>query len=135
VNLVGIRFSLGTASIKTLSADHESSLVKHYNSKYPDLHILHRADDAPINSRPNFLNINARYHSYLILDGRRLIPSKSRSNAPNSLVQMDLSGTRYVGQVFDILSHTQVAAPSPQYLLDVRWFKRFQEADTSPWDP
>lgn len=48
---------------------------------------------------------------------------------------MDHAETRYVGQVFDILGHTQAAAPSTQYLLDVWWFKQFEDADTSRWDP
>ena len=103
--------------MSTLSADQETALVNYYNTKLPHLQVLHCAGDVPTNSEPNLLSIRTRYHSYMVLDGHHILPSKSRTNAPNSIIQMALSGTRHVGQVFDILSHTQARTNGTEYLL------------------
>jgi hypothetical protein len=131
---VGVRFLLGVSTFAPLSSELETSLVSYYATKSPDLQVLHRAAETS-DPKPNFLNIRAHYHDHVVLDGRRLVPSHSQTHAPHAIVQMNLGGIQYVGQVFNIISHKQPGAAEFEFLLEVWWFKRASDIDTSPWDP
>lgn len=85
-------------------------------------------------ARPNFLVSRARSHKYLVLDGRRILPSQSLTKANNSIIQADFDGIRYAGQIIKIFAHEQPEVPGRSTLVSVRWFKRV-DVDTTKWDP
>lgn len=82
----------------------------------------------------NRLAMKAKYHSFIYLDGRRIEPSTKADRAPNSIIQMELMGTLFVGQVIGVLSHTQGQIGTGTFL-QVHWFRSNPEIDTSAWDP
>ncbi|KAH9928238.1 hypothetical protein B0H21DRAFT_712161 [Amylocystis lapponica] len=85
---------------------------------------------------PHFLNTNIRKHNYVVLDGRRIRPSRGQgSHSPDSIIQANFADKRYVGEVFEILTHYQHGIGLQTHLLYVRWFSRLTDVDTSPWDP
>ena len=134
--LATVRFSLGPSVTTTLRTEHEQSLIFYYNHTYPNIQVLHRAShELPSHSQPNFLTIKVQYHDYIILDGRRISASKSHTKAKESFVQMDIGSTHCVGQIFGILTHKQAGCAAPEHLLDVRWFERLRDVDTTPWEP
>ncbi|KAH9935850.1 hypothetical protein B0H21DRAFT_711539 [Amylocystis lapponica] len=83
-----------------------------------------------------------RQHIYLhfthaMLDGRRIFPSRGAGKyAPDSIIQANFANMRYVGEIFQILTHVQPGTPGgPNHILYVRWFSRLTDVDTSIWDP
>ncbi|KAF7372541.1 alcohol dehydrogenase [Mycena venus] len=132
---LGIRFSLGLAVLKELPAPFQQDLLEYYNTTYPDISIVSRAAD--IGSSPNhhFLHGSAQVHSHIILDGRRITSSTSLTDASSSIIQLDADGTRYVGQIYNIITHRQPGIKQPQHLLDIRWMRRLTDFDMSPWEP
>jgi len=109
-------------------------LVTFYNLAYPDAHVLDHSTISDDDQNTNFVTSKAKVHKYLVLDGRRITATESTISAPNSIVQTDFDGTRYVGQVFAILSHRQPRVNKDETVLDVRWLCRLGNADTSHWD-
>ncbi|KII90042.1 hypothetical protein PLICRDRAFT_29188 [Plicaturopsis crispa FD-325 SS-3] len=112
----------------------EELLVAYYYGLDRDAHVIGRAETTN-SATPNFVNGRAQFHDHVILDGRRIIPSSSLSKASASIVQADFGGTRYVGQVLEILTHQQAKIEGCSTLLRVRWFRRRGNTDTSAWDP
>lgn len=111
----------------------QSALLEYYNDAYPEACVC-----APGMSRVengNHLVLRAKFHTYLIKDGRRITPSSSPDNAPNSIIQMELDGQIFVGQVISIMQHYQFRIDRPSMLLHVRWFRRSIEVSTAEWDP
>ncbi|KAF7359564.1 alcohol dehydrogenase [Mycena venus] len=132
---LGTRFSMGLGTTKTLPNKLQTQLLQYYHATYPSVCIVDRAADTTGLVDPQFLNSSASFHQHVVLDGRRIKPSTSLDEAPDSLVQLDLDGTRYVGQVYNILTHNQAGLEDRHHLLDVRWFERHGDFDTSIWDP
>ena len=128
------KFSLATGVKKLLSLEQQQLLVNHYHDAYPDVHIVTRTALYP-SAHSKFIHGQAQFHNYLILDGRRIIPSSSVTHAPNSIIQADYGDTRYVTQVIDIITHHQPGIERDATLLNVRWFSRNENIDTSAWDP
>ncbi|THH06302.1 hypothetical protein EW145_g4183 [Phellinidium pouzarii] len=106
------RPSLGAHIMKTLSDDLQMSLLDYYNDVYPE----------------------ADFHTYIIIDGRRITPSTSATKAPNSIIQTEFDGQVYAGQVISVLTHSQFRIAQSTTLLHVHWFRRLTEVDTSLWD-
>lgn len=130
---VSRRFSLGPDVRRSLTARQEDHLVTFYSNSTPDARVIARTAST-LDDSPNFVSGSARFHSHIILDGRRIIPSTSLHKASASIVQADFSGTRYVGQVTEILTHQQPRVGERTTLLNVRWFRRHRKIDTTPWD-
>ncbi|KAJ7753057.1 hypothetical protein DFH07DRAFT_774194 [Mycena maculata] len=132
---LGTSFSMGISVSKELPTPLQHDILEYYNTTYPTLHIVDRAADVDHTTNPIFLHGTARVHTHFILDGRRITSSTSLDDASSSLVQLDADGTRYVGQVFNILTHHQQGLERPQCLLDVRWMRRLTDCDMSAWEP
>lgn len=118
----------------TLTLELQRHVVRYYSETQPDALVCSRSTHIP-GDDPNYLDSRATSHSHLILDGRRITPSKSVIKAPNSIIQIDLNGTRYVGQVIEIFSHKQDRVEGISILLYVKWFCRLSDVDTAAWDP
>ncbi|KAF7293363.1 alcohol dehydrogenase [Mycena kentingensis (nom. inval.)] len=131
----GIWFSLGPSANAQLDESVQVDLLEFYASSYPDPPIVARsAFEPPPNAQ--FLVGHARTHNYFIRDGRRINTSKTLGRkADSSIIQIDIAGTRYVGEVLRILTHHQTGVSKPQYLLDVRWLRRDTRSDMSAWAP
>ncbi|KAJ7712854.1 hypothetical protein B0H16DRAFT_1811810 [Mycena metata] len=129
------KFSLGLAVHRDLPPYLQRSILEYYNSTYPTTPIIARAAEIGSNTPHFFLHGSVTVHSYFILDGRRIASSTSMTDAASSLVQMDAGGTRYVGQIYNILTHHQPGLERPQWLLDIRWMRRCLDVDMSPWQP
>lgn len=131
---VGTKFSLGLAVTKELPSGLQRDILEYYNMTYPTVPIISRA--ATI-TQPgdHFLHSSVQVHKYLILDGRRITSSTSLTDASSSLIQLDAGGTRYVGQIYNILTHRQPGLEQSHYLLDIRWLRRCSDVDMSTWDP
>jgi hypothetical protein len=132
--LVDVRFSLGDAVRTFLSAEDQRNLVEYYQTTYPDACVIPRDTDTDT-ADANFLLSRSLTHKHLILDGRRILPSESLSNANSSIIQVDYDGTRYVGQLVKIISHDQPQVARRHHFASVRWFKRLDNFDTARWDP
>ncbi|KAJ7714112.1 hypothetical protein DFH07DRAFT_1016608 [Mycena maculata] len=132
---LGTSFSMGISVSKELPTPLQHDILEYYNTTYPTLHIVDRAADVDHTTNPIFLHGTARVHTHFILDGRRITSSTSLDDASSSLVQLDADGTRYVGQVFNILTHHQQGLERPQCLLYVRWMRRLTDCDMSAWEP
>ncbi|KAK6993189.1 alcohol dehydrogenase [Favolaschia claudopus] len=130
-----IRFSLGLAVTKELPVKYQNALLEYYNTTYPDIPIVARDAVAVDVQKEYFLHASAQVHPHVILDGRRVTSSTSLTQASSSIVQLDAAGTRYVGQVFDIITHRQPGVDKSQHLLYMGWMRRFNRFDMSPWDP
>jgi hypothetical protein len=131
---VDTRFSLGPYVMKTLDRKDLAHLVSFYRSTYPTAHVTDHSTITDDYRNTNFVSNKAKSHSHLILDGRRITPSNSLKSAPNSIIQVQLDGKRYVGQMFSILTHRQPGVNKDEILLDVRWFKRLENINTTHWD-
>ncbi len=80
-----------------LSVELQKRLVQHYHEVHPDTLVCSRTTRTP-SLDPNYVDSRATSHSHLILDGCCTLPSKSTVKVPNSIIQMELNGIRYVGQ-------------------------------------
>lgn len=109
------------------------ALVEYYSDAHPSANV--RMPTMSSQQESNSLVTRAKYHSYIIKDGRRITPCKSAEKAPNSIIQMELGGHIFVGQVLAIIQHHQFRIERPTILLYVRWFRRSDEVDTTEWDP
>ncbi|KAJ6536420.1 hypothetical protein DFH09DRAFT_1091380 [Mycena vulgaris] len=89
-----------------------------YNTTYPNIHIAHAADTG-YSGDHFFLHGSAHVHTQ---------PS-------SSLVQLDVSGVRYVGQIYNILTHHQPGLDRPHCLLEIRWMRRCVDFDMAAWNP
>ena len=129
-----MRFSLGPHTTQTLTRKDLTHLVSFYSSTYPEARVADHSTATDDFCNTNFVTNKAKRHKYLILDGRRIVPSESVFSAPNAIVQADLNGRRYVGQVFSVLTHKQRQVNKEETLMDVRWFKRLENVNTAHWD-
>ena len=129
---------MGPGKAKHLSLSQRRDLLGVYKRNFRDVPLILSGADNPTGCAV-YLNSSVIFHDYLVLDGRRIVPSSFSGYAPNSLVQCYINGVRHAGEVAVIISHTQpIAAGRPplrQHLIGVRWFKRDRAFDTSPWDP
>ena len=134
---VDTRFSLGPGAIQHLERHMQQHLLNFYRKDSQSIKICSRTSSAlPTNAA--YLSGSATFHSHIILDGRRIAPCPHKEKASNAIVQVDLNGTRYVGQVIAIITHTQSKIPIPtRTLLHVDWFVRCadEEIATTLWDP
>lgn len=126
---------MGIAVSKELPLGLQRDILEYYNTTYPTIPIVSRAADIANSSQSIFLHGSVQVHSHFILDGRRITSSSSQTGASSSLVQLDAGGVRYVGEVYNILTHRQPGLDRPNVLLDVRWMRRCVDFDTSVWDP
>ncbi|TDL17694.1 hypothetical protein BD410DRAFT_807179 [Rickenella mellea] len=120
------RFSLTSGSSQHLTAELQDQLLDYYCETHPDAQIIART--APSTATTHFLLSQVKFFKSVVLDGRRITASLlSSSRSPESLVQIDLQGHRYVGQ--------QPGINGIAELLNVRWFRRLTDIDTAAWDP
>lgn len=130
--LVDARFSLGASAFTTLSRQQQDQLMKFYESSYPNAKVVSRA--ASTNAiDPNFLNSHARTFMHIVVDGHRILPSSSLNNASSSLIQADIGGRCYIGQVMSIISHVQRHISREITLLEIRWLKEKLDVDMRDW--
>ena len=129
------RFSVGPSVLKTLDNDQLKNLLEFYATTHPDAQVLSRYADTHNFDAANFIHTRAKVHDHLILDGRKIVPSKSFKNSSSSIVQTKIDGTRYVGQVFSIITHKQTFVDKAETLLDISWFSPLIGMDTTLWDP
>ena len=109
-------------------------LVNHYEDAYPDARVV-SITTSETGRDLNFITGRAKFASHIVVDGRRILPSNSSSNAPNSIIQMEFNGELYVGQVTDIFTHHQRHVEKSLNFLRVLWFRRLTTLDTGIWDP
>ncbi|KAF7290474.1 alcohol dehydrogenase [Mycena kentingensis (nom. inval.)] len=130
-----ITFSLGPWANQPLDQAIQNDLLEFYAASIPSPPVVARNSAAhPANAV--FLYNQARIHDFFIRDGRRINTSKTLGQKANSsLIQIDLAGTRYVGEILRIMTHNQPGVAQSQHLLDVRWLRRDVEFDMSPWAP
>ncbi|KAG0707283.1 hypothetical protein DFH29DRAFT_995086 [Suillus ampliporus] len=97
---VNIRFSLGTHTKAGLSRNQQHQLIIHYQNTNPQACVVSVMTCASMeNLDLNYLLTCANFHNYIILNGRRVASSSLLVKASNSIIQVDLNDTRYVGQV------------------------------------
>jgi hypothetical protein len=130
-NLVGRKFTLALGIKKLLSLEQQISLIEHYHETHRSIAIHLRSNTVARN--PNFIHNYATSHKYLVLDGRRIIPSSSKTHAPNSIIQVTYGDRKFVGQVLDILTHRQPNIEEVT-LLEVRWFRSLENLSMNYWD-
>ena len=98
-------------------------LLRYYKERHPAARVRsHNALLSIDDRRPNFIKSNARSHKYILLQGRRIVPSDDKYSAPNSIIQSRFGGHTFVGQVIEILSHEQRGVPDTSIFVHVRWF-------------
>ena len=89
---------------------------------------------------PNFLNQKAFFHKYVVIGSKRITPSTDHFRAPNAIIQSYIRGpqgaAKYVGQVFNVITHRQARNRVPVTLLQVRWLRPLHGriVDTRIWD-
>ncbi|KAJ7231191.1 hypothetical protein C8J57DRAFT_1251282 [Mycena rebaudengoi] len=121
---LGTKFSMGMAVDKNLPPSLQGDILDYYNTTYPTIPIVAHAADTTNSPGPHiFLHGSALVHGHFILDGRRITSSTSETNTSSSLIQLDAGSTRYVGQIYNIITHKQPGLENPQFLLDVQWMK------------
>lgn len=81
------------------------------------------------------LAVMAKFHKFIILDGRRITPSTKADHAPDSIIQLEIDGELFVGQLTGIFSHTQRDVAGTGTFLRVQWFRPYPGIDTHAWDP
>ncbi|EMD32048.1 hypothetical protein CERSUDRAFT_77644 [Gelatoporia subvermispora B] len=134
---MGVHWALGPAARVMMDPTLQTQLLQYYDERYPQSQIVSTFAQQR-QPGETFLNTQVSIHDYLILRGRRITVSKFNGKSPDSLVQANFGGRRYVGEVEGILSHRQLMSETrlPEaYLLQVRWFSKLQDIDTSIWDP
>ncbi|KAH9911971.1 hypothetical protein B0H21DRAFT_714183, partial [Amylocystis lapponica] len=129
------RFSLDGGTQEVLERTLQLELRQFYEHKYPMIPIVDITCPSPPPAA-HFLHTTIRKHNHVVLDGRRIRPSRGQGTyAPDSIIQANFAGTRYVGEVFQVLTHFQPGVGRETHLLHVQWFRRLTGIDTSPWDP
>lgn len=130
------RFSPGPGSVDQLTNVLQSQLVEFYDTHHNYAKVCSLNAIIARNTVPNFISIRVEYLKYLILDGRRIVPTTDVYHAPNSIIQTRYNGGKFVGQVTNILKHSQRFIEGPIILLQVRWFKALEQnvLNTSIWD-
>ncbi|OCB85355.1 hypothetical protein A7U60_g7664 [Sanghuangporus baumii] len=132
------RFSAGPSSVDQLPNALQKHLVQFYETYHADARVYARNATFHHHTAlsPNFLSDRVEYLKYIILDGRRIIPSIDTFRAPNSIIQAQFNGGKIVGQVIRIIKHCQRFVEGSTILLHVRWFKPLERniLNTHPWD-
>ena len=128
------RFSLGPGTIKAVDRQLLTQLLKFYHTTHPDARVLDRSTFIHDITNANYINNQGTFRKYMFLNGRKISPSNSLDHAPNSIVQADFDGIRYVGQIFSIITHHQPLVEKDETLLVVPWFKRLENAESAHWD-
>lgn len=128
---------MGPGTRSALQIREQTQLLEHYNTIYPAANVFSRAT---LNIPPNstYLNDSAIFYEYVILGGRRIVPSRFDGRAGNSLLQINRGGTRFVGKLQLIISHMQAVdgcTTLRETLLGVRWLKRTSADISVVWDP
>jgi hypothetical protein len=110
-----------------LKPDVIAALVHHYAAHH-QLRIAHLLD---LNPEPGAMSINyyASFHQFVVIDGRRIIPSTCArqgrtSPARSALIKARIDDTFWYGEVLEIISHEQGDLP-PTTFVRVRWMKEF----------
>ena len=129
------RFSAGPYTTQAVDRKLQADLVQFYQNSYPDAHVVDRGAPVDDLSNANFLVNRAKFYSYIYLDGRRLTPSSSLTNASDSIIQAKIGDVHHVGQVFKIIGHKQESVDKKAMLLDVRWFRPLEVTSANPWAP
>ncbi|KZS99348.1 uncharacterized protein LAESUDRAFT_718710, partial [Laetiporus sulphureus 93-53] len=129
------RLTLGAGKRQQLSRAQQKMLLQYYSDHYPLVEIVDISTMSPQQGAV-FLTTTVYVHDYLVLDGRRITPSRGVGwKAPNSIIQINLGNTRYVGELRAIITHRQVNIQESQHLVHVEWFIDLANMDTSAWEP
>ena len=126
---------MGPSVLKSLDQGQLKHLLDFYTTTHPDAQVLPRHANVEDFDAANFIYTHAKVHDHLVLDGRKIVPSKSFKNSASSIIQTEIDGTRYVGQVFSIITHKQGSVDKAETLLEVSWFSPLIGMDTTLWDP
>ncbi|KAL5478281.1 hypothetical protein ACEPAI_2465 [Sanghuangporus weigelae] len=129
----GKKFSLGPGVDHRLDKELEIPVIDSYRETHPEGSIVSSSSDLMEHS--NVLFPFAKFHSYIIIEGRRIVPSQSAQKAPNAIIQMELHGVLSVGQVVKFFSHQQNSQLEPWTFLHVNWFRSHHDIDMKAWDP
>lgn len=127
--------SHGTRSYMTPAQQRE--ILDIYAQTHPDLQLMISAEGG-LPPGWSHLHDSVMLHDYVVLDGRRITPSTFNGPAPDSLIQIQYSGRRWVGEIVVLVTHLQPIdnrRTARQHLAGVRWLKPHETMDTSPWDP
>lgn len=132
------KFSTGAFVTRALTLSEHVDLLQYYSATHPDAQVLsHRAPDTHTSPRsePNYLKSQAKFYDSIVLHGRRVVASRSASEAPNSIVQAFIANARHVGQVVDIFGHRQTGVNecAESVLFRVRWFKALEDRGHDLW--
>lgn len=127
------RFQLGPSKPRRLTKELQSILLAYYSVIHPNSSVSARWEE--LGDESNIMNPFARFHSHLVLDGRRIVPCAKASKAPNSIIQTEIDGLFCAGQVIDIITHNQNNVGVTCTFLHVKWFRHREDIDTSIWDP
>lgn len=120
-----------------MSLSQQREILGIYAQTHPDLRLMISAEGDEEQGW-SYLNNSVMLHDYIVLDGRRITPSAFDGYAPNSLIQIQYCGQRWVGEIVVLITHLQPVDErrmARQHLAGVRWLKRHETMDTSPWDP
>lgn len=138
-------FALSVGTRKDMLPEVQELFLHYYDTNFPAAEVVSRTTPSATSTSTNFLNDKVVYHDYAIVAGRRIKPSSPSGprRASNSLIQLRVDGTWYVGEIQSILSHFQASGLDPhaevlrEHLLRVRWLKPLRSGvvDTDIWDP
>ena len=131
------QFSLSTGARSHLQLAQQAELIAFYKVHRPDLHLIPRTYPNPPEGA-TFISSSVTFHDHVILHGRRITTSSFNGAAGNSIIQYQLNGQRFVGEIASILTHIQPpknGQPLNEHLLVVKWLVHDPTYDTSPWDP
>lgn len=118
----------------TLPVELQDALVAYFSHTHPHAKISNSASLPP--NASNYLTTLAMIHPHTFIHGRRVVAKADPGRAPNSIVQTEIDGQTYAGQVTHIFTHKQDRLQrAPVLYLYVRWFRRFAHEIADIWDP
>ncbi|EMD34886.1 hypothetical protein CERSUDRAFT_75776 [Gelatoporia subvermispora B] len=92
---MSVRWAFGPGARVAMNILQQAQWLAYYQARFPDAGIISTFKD-DLEPGETFLNTQVTSHQYMILDGRRIATSDFSGKAPNSIVQINLAGARYV---------------------------------------
>ena len=118
-----------------LSVSMSIRIISHLHQCYPTLNLHQYTAPAPT---PNSITLPSSCwdHHYVVVQSKRYVASHFVQNPQSSLIEADVEGIQYCGELICILSFSENLGAGPHRIAMgvVKWFTTYTPRGTTIWD-
>ena len=133
----GLSLHLGPApqTHYELSVSMSIRIINHLHQHYPTLK-LHQYTAPPLTTNSITLLSSCWDHHYVVVHSKHYVASHFVQNPRSSLIEANIEGIRYCGELIHILSFSENLGAGPHRIVMgiVKWFTAYMPRGTTVWD-